>query len=195
MPCTCNSASPWIEHPGPYLGVYSQMSLGVSCQFESRHGSIEPSRIGMYDRVQIGESLTACSVIYWSTYSEVYVLAISECTSSAKDISVWAEWLCKSGRALWEPSEPPQWRITPCPASIPLVALHIALRSLFHQFFSFCRCSISNEHSGLVANCDRMSAWVHWVRACIGIAMLWVTLRKSLLAFLLPAREMQFSLY
>jgi hypothetical protein len=51
------------------------------------------------------------------------------------------------------------------------------------------------DYSGVVANCDHMSEWVHWVRACIGIAMLWVTLRKSLLAFLLPARKMQFSLY
>ena len=46
-----------------------------------------------------------------------------------------------------------------------------------------------------MANCDHTSEWVHWVRACIGIAMLWVTLRKSLLTFLLPACKMQFSLY
>jgi len=62
-----------------------------------------------------------------------------------------------------------------------------------HCFFSFCRSSILNDHSGVVANCDYTSEWVHWVRACIGIAMGWVMLRKSLLTFLLPARKMQFS--
>jgi len=115
--------------------------------------------------------------------------------TSAKDISVRAEWLRQSGRALSEPSETPRWRITPRPASIPGVALHIALRSLFHRFFLLCRSPILNERSGVVANCDHTSEWVHWVRTGIGIAMRWVTLRKSLLAFLLPARKMQFSLY
>jgi len=43
----------------------------------------------------------------------------------------------------------------------------------------------SNQNSGVVANCDHTSDWVHWVHACIGIAMPWVTLRKSLLMFLL----------
>jgi hypothetical protein len=55
--------------------------------------------------------------------------------------------------------------------------------------------SYLNDHSGVVANCDFMSEWVHWVRACIGIAMQWVTLRKSRLAFHLPAHKMKFSLY
>jgi len=115
--------------------------------------------------------------------------------SSAKNISVRAECLRQSGRALSEPSETPRWQITLCPASIPRVALHIALRSLFHRLFLLCRSPILNERSGVVANCDHTSEWVHSVRACIGIAMRWVTLRKSLLTFLLPARKMQFSLY
>jgi len=115
--------------------------------------------------------------------------------TSAKDISVRAEWLRQSGRAPSEPSETPRWQITSRPASIPRVALHIALRSLFHCFFLLCRSPILNERSGVVANCDHTSESVHWVRACIGIAMRWVTLRKSLLAFLLPVRKMQFSLY
>jgi hypothetical protein len=68
--------------------------------------------------------------------------------------------------------------------------LHIALRSLFHCFFLLCRSSILNEGSGVVANSDHTSEWVHWVRACIGIAMQWVMLRKSLLTFLLPGRKM-----
>jgi len=116
-------------------------------------------------------------------------------TSSAKNISVRAEWLRPSGRAPSEPSETSRWRVTPRPASIPRVALHIALRSLFHHCFLLCRSPIINERTGVVANCDHTSEWVHWVHACIGIAMRWVTLRKSLLAFLLPARKMQFSLY
>jgi len=41
----------------------------------------------------------------------------------------------------------------------------------------------------LKAICDHTSEWLHWARACIGIAMRWVTLRKPLLAFLLPARK------
>ena len=45
--------------------------------------------------------------------------------------------------------------------------------------------SYLKKHTGVVANCDHTSEWVHWVHACIGIAMQWVTLRKSLLAFLL----------
>jgi len=46
---------------------------------------------------------------------------------SAKNISVRAEWLRQSGRALSELSETPRWQITPRPAPIPRVALHIAL--------------------------------------------------------------------
>jgi hypothetical protein len=113
---------------------------------------------------------------------------------SRKKYSVRAEWLRQSGRTQSEPSETPGWRITPAPASIQRVALYIALRSLFHCLFAFCRSPILNDHSGVVANCDNTSEWVHWVRACIGIAMRWVTLRISLVAFLLPARKMQFSL-
>jgi len=115
--------------------------------------------------------------------------------ASAKNISVRAEWLRQSGRALSEPSETPRWRITPHPVSIPPIALHFALQSLFLRFFSLCRSPILNEHSGVGANCDHTSEWVHWVHACIWIAIRWVTLRKSLLAFLLPVRKMQFSLY
>jgi hypothetical protein len=112
-----------------------------------------------------------------------------------KKYSVRAEWLRHSGRASSEPSETPRLRITPRPASIQRVALNIALRSLVHCLFAFCWSPILNDHSGVVANCDNTSEWVHWVRACIGIAMRWVTLPISLLAFLLPARKMQLSLY
>ena len=47
--------------------------------------------------------------------------------TSAKNISVQAEWLRQSGRALSELSETPRCRITPRPASIQRVAFHIAL--------------------------------------------------------------------
>jgi len=89
----------------------------------------------------------------------------------------------------------PRGRIAPRPALIRRVLLHIALQSRFLCVFLLCWSPILNEHSGVVANCDHTSEWVHRVRACIGIAMQWVTLRKSLLAFLLPAHNMQFSLY
>jgi len=81
------------------------------------------------------------------------------------------------------------------PASTPCVALYISLQSRFHCLFAFCRSSISNDHSGVVANCDsNTSEWVDWVRACIGIVMRLVTLQIFLLVFFLPAHKMQFSL-
>jgi len=121
-------------------------------------------------------------------------MSMAAVISSAKKYSVRAEWLRQSGRAPSEPSETPQWRITPRPASMQRVALNIALQSLFHCLFAFCRSPILNDHSGVVANFDNTSEWVHSVRAGIGIAMRWVTLLISLLAFLLPVRKMQFSL-
>jgi len=39
-------------------------------------------------------------------------------------------------------SETPWWRITLSPESIPRIALHIALSSWFHRFFSHCRSPI-----------------------------------------------------
>ena len=67
-------------------------------------------------------------------------------STSAKNISVRAEWLRQSGRAPSEPSETPRWQITPRLASLPCVALHIAVRSQFRRFFlrlckSILRCS------------------------------------------------------
>jgi len=95
---------------------------------------------------------------------------IANCPS-AKNISILAEWLCQSERAPSEQSETPRWRITPRPASIPREALHIALRSPFRRVFSLCRSPMLNTHSGIVANCDHTSEWVHWVHVRIGIAM------------------------
>jgi len=104
----------------------------------------------------------------WRDYHRLaLVLGTILLTTLAKNISVWAERLRQSGRAPSEPSERPQWRITPHPVSIPRVALHIALQSLFHRFFSLCRFPILNKHSGVGANCEHTSEWVHWVHACI----------------------------
>jgi len=47
----------------------------------------------------------------------------------------------------------------------------------------------------VVSNCDHTSEMVHWAYSGSGIALRWVTLRKPLVAFLLPVRTMQFSLY
>jgi hypothetical protein len=92
------------------------------------------------------------------------------CTS-AKNISIWADWLRQSGRAPSEPSETPRGRNTPHPASILRVQLHITLRSPFSRFFSCCWSPTLNKHSGIVANYDHTSEWVHCIHACIGIAM------------------------
>jgi hypothetical protein len=134
--------------------------------------------------------LSTIQQLLWQIYPGGHTVA-----ASAKNISVQAEWLRQSGHAPSAPSETLRWRITLHPASIPRVALHIALRSLFHHFFLLRRCPILNKRSGIVANCDNTSEWVHWVRACIGVAMRWVMLRKSFLALLLPGRKMQYSLY
>jgi len=101
--------------------------------------------------------------------------------TSAKNTSVWAEWLCQSGHAPSEPSETPWWWISLSPASIPRVVLHIALPLPFRSFFSLCRSPILNKHSGIVANCDHTSEWVHLVHACIGIAMQ-TTAQKDIIA-------------
>jgi hypothetical protein len=116
-------------------------------------------------------------------------------TTSVKNISIKAEWLRQSGRASSELSVTPWCGISPRLASTPCVMLHIALPLPFHRLFSLCWSHILKERSGVVAKCDHTSEWVHCVHACIGIAMQWVTLRKSLLTFLLPPPQMRFSQY
>jgi len=158
---------------------------------------VRSSSIPIFPLSVLGKLAACCQNPY--LYPLVYCLPLKPpgttiSPTSAKKYSVRAEWLRQSGRTPSEPSETPRWRITPRPASIQRVALYIALRSLIHCLFAFCRSPILNDHSGAVANCDNTLEWVDWVRACIGIAMRWVTLRISLLAFLLPARKMQFSL-
>jgi hypothetical protein len=148
---------------------------------------------------------TQCMLVLSECLYSVYactqcMLVLSICVhsvyaSSAKQNSFRAEWLRQSGRTPSEPSETPQWRSTPRPASIQRVALYITLQSLFHCLFASYQSPILNDHSGVVANCGNTSECVHWVSACIQIAMRWVMLRISLLAFHLPARQMQFSLY
>ena len=70
-------------------------------------------------------------------------------TTSAKNNSVQAKWLPQSGCGPSEPSETSQWRLTPCPASMPLDASHIALPSQFPRFFLLCQSTISNKHCGI----------------------------------------------
>jgi len=101
---------------------------------------------------------------------------------------------CSGGLAPWEWTRSIR-AVGGTPASIRHVALYIALQSLFYHFFAFSRSPILNDYACVVANCDHTSEWVHWVCACIWIAMWCVKLRQLLLAFLLPARKMQFSLY
>ena len=115
--------------------------------------------------------------------------------TSPKNISLQAESLSQRGHASSQPSKTSWCQITPCPDAIPLVALHISFRLLFHHYFSLCLSPTSNKHTSIVAKCNHMSEWVHWVRTCIRIAMQWVTLPKTFLTFLHPACKLQFSHY
>jgi len=108
---------------------------------------------------------TCSGIISWQAYSWLIN------ATSAKNISVRAESLRQSGRALSEPSETPRLWITPRPASMPRAALHIALWTPFRRFLSLCRSPNLNKHSGVVGNCDHTSECVHSVQACIRIAM------------------------
>jgi len=67
--------------------------------------------------------------------------------ASVKNMSIWVERLRQSGCARSEPSETRRWQITPGPARIPHVALHIALRLQFRHFVWLCQYPIVNEHS------------------------------------------------
>ena len=54
---------------------------------------------------------------------------------------------------------------------MPCVAFQIALWKLFHRFFTLCQSPNLNKQSSGGANCDHTSECVHWVQACIRIAM------------------------
>jgi hypothetical protein len=114
--------------------------------------------------------------------------------STVIKITVRGECLSLSGPAPLDPSLTTSRRNTLPAVLIQRVAFHVSLRLLFYHFCSFCRFLILNDLSCFVANCDHTSEWVHLVCTWIGIAMRWVTLQKSLLAFLLPPLKMQFSL-
>jgi len=146
----------------------------------------------------------AISIAFWIQHitnwsrqqEEIDSMYIDLTNASAKHSSIWAEWrLRRSGRSPLEASETHWWGISSCPASIPHVALHSTLWSQFHHYFSFCQSPIWHQHSGVWAICDHTLGCIQWVGACIGIAMWWMTLRKSLIEFLLPAYMIQFSLY
>jgi len=84
--------------------------------------------------------------------------------SSAKNISVRAEWLRQSGCAPSEPSKTPRWQNTLHQAPIERVALHITDQSQFRRLLLLWRYPIVNDHCGVVANFDHTSEWVDWVR-------------------------------
>ena len=115
-------------------------------------------------RVLCGQSLHS-DLLYNFTnmHAMSYRSDFFTCSTSAKDISVQAECFRQSGRAASELSEIPRWQNAPFPAPIRLVALHIGLRLRFRLSLSLCRYPIVNEQCGVVANCDHMAEWVHWV--------------------------------
>jgi len=106
---------------------------------------------------------------FWSTTRHIswVINGIGPSRSSAIN----KKHFCPGEMALSEPSETPRWQITLRPVSTPHVGSHITLWSPFCHFFPLSRSPISKEHSGVVANCDHTSEWVHWVHACIGIAI------------------------
>jgi len=164
MPCLVNVfgtfRGTWDQpdkNPGALFGCMADIILNITDREIQQPGLLIARKIGQV-------SLVRCT-FDWHDHRSGRKL------TSARNISVRAEWLRQSGCALSELSETPRWRITPRPASIPRVALQIALRSPFRRFFSLCRSPILNKHSGVVANCDHTSEWVHWVHVSIGIAM------------------------
>jgi hypothetical protein len=72
---------------------------------------------------------------------------------------------------------------------------HNTLPPQFVDFFSLCQSRIVNVHSGVLTNCDHTSEWIHWVGAFIRIDMEWAVQEHPLLPFILPVRNIQFSLY
>jgi hypothetical protein len=119
---------------------------------------------------------------------------IQRTMSSVKKKSLRPQGLCQSVCARADLSETYRWRSMQHLAPVKHVALHSALWSLLHLFILVSQSPSSNDHSGVVANCDHRSECVHWVCTFIGIEMRWVTQWKSLFWFVLPACEMQFSL-
>jgi len=93
---------------------------------------------------------------WWCTQcmQESGYAACDENCTSAKNISVRAEGLRQSGRAPPELSQTPRWQITTRLVSLACIALHIALQSRFHRFFSLYWSPIWKKHSDVVANCD-----------------------------------------
>jgi len=105
-----------------------------------------------------------CIICWWLMLSPPCGPSATNYMTSAKNISIRAEWLRQGGCAPSEPSETHRWQTTPRPAPIGCVTLHIALRSQFRRFVSLCQYPIVNDHRGVVANCAHTSGWVHWVR-------------------------------
>jgi hypothetical protein len=120
-------------------GVLCSAPLGM---FTSAHSAAADEYCGSCSE-SVGErTLLHCPLMASGGTSKI------DCQSSAEIISVRAEWLHQRGRAPSEHSETLQWQITPHPASMPRVALPIALLSLLRYFFSLCWTSNLNKHWG-----------------------------------------------
>ena len=102
------------------------------------HGSIDA--ISILDPAEVKEAYSQIASHYHNVQRHVrsHGRRDTRFGPSAKNNSVRAEWLCQSGCAPSKPSETPRGLINSRPASIPRVALHIALRSPFRCFFSLC---------------------------------------------------------
>jgi len=130
----------------PHHDPFPHPSDNDSCDTEanSENASIDPEqppvRIHFYGTLHLHNCLTGKPIS--DECFNIFDDEIDLWSPSAKNISVCTEWLRQSARGPSEPSETPQWRITPRPASIPRVVSHIALRSPFHRFFPLCRSSM-----------------------------------------------------
>ena len=87
---------------------------------------------------------------------------------SATNISVRAELLRQSGCTASEPSETTRWQITPRPASIPCVALHMAMWLLFCRYVLALSVSCFKQR---VWRCDQL--WPYVGTVSLGTRLHW----------------------
>jgi len=140
----------YLPHPTPHKLPTSQQIQPTICQQLDASLCLPLEIYQVFRQTMLGH--TWKHIVNW----DLECISSWEYTS-AKNISVWAEWFGQSGRAPSEPLETPRRRITRRLASRPHVASHITLRSPIHRFFPLCRSPILNNHSGVVANCDHTS--------------------------------------
>jgi hypothetical protein len=107
-----------------------------------------------------------CSQLYQHCRTQSSVIPLN--LHQQKNNYVWAEWLRQSGCRPSESSETSWWRLTPRLASIPRVALHIALQSQFHHLLSLYQSPIVNEHSGV-----EVQLWIYVGKGSLGTRLHW----------------------